>query len=120
MTPERIRETIAATIEEWLIDYGLTRDKSHGQLENRIVAAVVSIRQTDENHRGADRLRSTMRGPRFTIRSMMIAIAVAALASWLGIRLWKLTGIIRLITLVNLGIFATSAVVLVLLNRRQS
>jgi hypothetical protein len=60
-----------------------------------------------------------MRRPRFTIRSMMIAVAVAALASWLGIRLWGLTGIMRLIVLANLGIFAISAVGLTLLNRRQ-
>jgi hypothetical protein len=50
---------------------------------------------------------------------MMIAVAVAALASWLGIRLWGLTGIMRLIVLAKLGIFAISAVGLTLLNRRQ-
>jgi hypothetical protein len=60
-----------------------------------------------------------MRRPRFSIRSLMIAIAIAALASWLGIRLGGLTGILRLIVLVNLGIFAISAVGLVLLNRRR-
>ena len=42
---DRIRETIKPTIEEWLIDYSIERDKSHGQLENRIVAAVAAIQQ---------------------------------------------------------------------------
>jgi hypothetical protein len=51
MDIERIRETITATIEEWLTDYGLTRDKSHGQLENRIVAAILAIQKADEQPR---------------------------------------------------------------------
>jgi len=43
---DRIRETIRPTIEEWMTDYGVSRDKSHGQLENRIVAAIVAMQQS--------------------------------------------------------------------------
>ena len=43
---DRIRETIRPTIEEWLTDYHISRDKSHGQLENRMVAAVAAIQQS--------------------------------------------------------------------------
>lgn len=43
---DRIRETVRPTIEEWLTDYGIQRNKSHGQLENRIVAADVAMQQS--------------------------------------------------------------------------
>lgn len=42
---DRIRETIRGTIEEWLRDYGIPRDKSHGQLENRVIAAIAAMHQ---------------------------------------------------------------------------
>jgi len=60
-----------------------------------------------------------MRWPRFTIRSIMIAIAFAALMTWWGIRLSSVKGPIRLIGIANLGIFVISGVTLVLLNRRE-
>ena len=41
----RIRETIRPTIEDWLRDYETPRDKSHGQLENRLVAAIEAMHQ---------------------------------------------------------------------------
>lgn len=42
---DRIRETIRPTVEDWLIDYGIPRDESHGQLENRVVAAITAMHQ---------------------------------------------------------------------------
>lgn len=42
---DRIRQVIEPTVEDWLRDYGIARDKSHGQLVNRVVAAVVAMHQ---------------------------------------------------------------------------
>lgn len=42
---DRIRETIRPTVEDWLTDYGIPRDESHGQLENRVVAAIAAMHQ---------------------------------------------------------------------------
>ena len=42
---DRIRETIGPTVDDWLRDYGIPRDESHGQLENRVVAAISAMHQ---------------------------------------------------------------------------
>lgn len=41
----RIRETIRPTVEDWLTDYGIPRNESHGQIENRVVAAIAAMHQ---------------------------------------------------------------------------
>lgn len=41
----RIRRTIGPTVEDWLRDYGIPADESHGQLVNRVVAAVAALHQ---------------------------------------------------------------------------
>ncbi len=49
LSPEqlsRIRQTLEPTVEDWLRDYGVPRDKTHAQLINRVVAAVAAM------HRG--------------------------------------------------------------------
>ena len=43
---DRIRETVRPTVEGWLTDYGIPRDKSHGQLENRVVAAIAAMHES--------------------------------------------------------------------------
>lgn len=50
LTPEqldRIRETVGATIDDWLQDYGLSSDKAHRQLVNRVVGAILAMHQSD-------------------------------------------------------------------------
>ena len=42
---DRIHDTIRPTVEDWLTDYGIPRDESHGQLENRVVAAIAAMHQ---------------------------------------------------------------------------
>lgn len=42
---DRIRQAIEPTVEDWLRDYGISADKSHGQLVNRVVAAVAALHQ---------------------------------------------------------------------------
>jgi hypothetical protein len=43
----RIRQTLKPTVDEWLRDYGIPRDKMHAQLINRVVAAVAAMHQCD-------------------------------------------------------------------------
>ncbi len=44
---DRIRQTLEPTVDDWLRDYGIPRDKTHGQLINRIVAAIAAMHQCD-------------------------------------------------------------------------
>ncbi len=44
---DRIRQTIGATIDDWLQDYGLSADKAHRQLVNRVVGAILAMHQND-------------------------------------------------------------------------
>lgn len=48
MDIDRIRETITATVDDWLRDYGIPPGKEHRQLVNRIVAAVLAMQQTEK------------------------------------------------------------------------
>ena len=39
----RIRQTIQPTVDEWRRDYGIPEGKEHGQLVNRVVAAIWAV-----------------------------------------------------------------------------
>lgn len=41
----RIRQTIQPTVDDWRIDYGIPEGKEHGQLVNRVVAAIYAMHQ---------------------------------------------------------------------------
>jgi hypothetical protein len=43
---DRMRQTIAPIIEEWRTDYHIPNGKEHGQLVNRIVAAIAAMHQS--------------------------------------------------------------------------
>jgi hypothetical protein len=43
---DRIRETVASTVEEWRNDYGVPECKEYRQLVNRLVAATEAMRQS--------------------------------------------------------------------------
>ena len=43
---DRIRQTVASTVEEWRNDYGVPECKEYRQLVNRLVAATEAMRQS--------------------------------------------------------------------------
>lgn len=48
LSPEqlaRLRQTLEPAVDDWLRDYCIPRDKTHQQLVNRVVAAVVAMHQ---------------------------------------------------------------------------
>lgn len=43
---DRIRQTIEPTVNDWRTDYDIPEGKEHGQLVNRIVAAIAAMHQS--------------------------------------------------------------------------